>query len=180
MPNGRKLQREDVQTGLDENKVYLIQNETDKSFVTPWFQRRAICECNRITKGLIEGQSGEQQLKSENVKVYANDMDSFRIIVNATVSHIFFSWVFGFSGKVEIKAPLHVRNKYIKMIKEAYVELMKLTLEQKNAHGRRPVLHWMMTISTFVMPLPETSKQTKRGRPSKNKDYIVTFDLKNM
>lgn len=61
----------------------------------------------------------------EDVKVYANDMDSFRIIVNTTVSHIFFSWVFDFGGKVKIKAPLHVRNEYIEMINQAYVGLLE-------------------------------------------------------
>ncbi len=61
----------------------------------------------------------------EDVKVYANDMDSFRIIVNTTVSHIFFSWVFGFGGKVKIKAPLDVRNGYVEMINKAYIDLTK-------------------------------------------------------
>ncbi len=60
----------------------------------------------------------------EDVKVYANDMDSFRIIVNTTVSHIFFSWVFGFGGKVRIKAPLNVRNRYIEMVNKVYIDIL--------------------------------------------------------
>lgn len=59
----------------------------------------------------------------EDVKVYANDMTSFRIIVHTTVSHIFFSWVFGFCGRVKIKGPLEVKNEYIKMVKSTATEL---------------------------------------------------------
>lgn len=55
----------------------------------------------------------------EGVKVYANDMTSFRIIVNVMVSHIFYSWVFGFGGKVKIKAPLDIKADYAKMVREA-------------------------------------------------------------
>lgn len=53
------------------------------------------------------------------VKVYANDMESFRIIVNVTVSHIFYSWVFGFGGKVKIKAPADVKAEYDDMLRVA-------------------------------------------------------------
>lgn len=52
----------------------------------------------------------------EDIKVYANDMDSFRIIAKLAVSHIFYSWVFGFGGKMKIKAPVDVRNEYIRML----------------------------------------------------------------
>jgi predicted DNA-binding transcriptional regulator YafY len=55
----------------------------------------------------------------ESVKVYANDMESFRIIVKVSVSHIFFSWIFGFGGKVKIKAPLNVKEAYAQMVRHA-------------------------------------------------------------
>lgn len=61
----------------------------------------------------------------KDVKVYANDMNSFRIIVNTAVSHIFFSWVFGFGGKVKIKSPLDVKHEYMKMVNKAYVDLLE-------------------------------------------------------
>ena len=50
---------------------------------------------------------------------YANDMKSFRAVVNVAVSHIFFSWVFGFGGKVKIKGPTEIKNKYIEMLDQA-------------------------------------------------------------
>lgn len=55
----------------------------------------------------------------EDVQVYANDMDSFRIIVNTAVNHIFYSWIFGFGGKVKIKAPIIVKEDYAKMVRQA-------------------------------------------------------------
>ena len=55
----------------------------------------------------------------ESVKIYANDMESFRIIVKVSVSHIFFSWIFGFGGKVKIKSPASVKEDYAQMVKHA-------------------------------------------------------------
>ena len=55
----------------------------------------------------------------EDVTTYANDMTSFRAIVNIATSHIFYSWVFGFCGKVKIKGPEAVKQKYLEMIKSA-------------------------------------------------------------
>lgn len=54
----------------------------------------------------------------ENVKILANDMDSFRIIVYIKTNHIFYSWIFGFCGKVKIKSPDSVKQHYAKMIQE--------------------------------------------------------------
>lgn len=55
----------------------------------------------------------------ENVITYANDMTSFRAIVNIAVSNVFYSWVFGFDGKVKIKAPENVKESYSRMIRAA-------------------------------------------------------------
>ena len=55
----------------------------------------------------------------EDVTTYANDMTSFRAVVNIAVSHVFYSWVFGFGGKVKIKGPESVRSEYIKMLNAA-------------------------------------------------------------
>jgi predicted DNA-binding transcriptional regulator YafY len=61
----------------------------------------------------------------EDIQVYANDMESFRIIVNTAINHIFYSWVFGFGGKVRIKAPIDVRNGYIEMVGKIYAGLLE-------------------------------------------------------
>lgn len=41
-------------------------------------------------------------------------------------------------------------------------ELMKLTLEQKLAHGGHPVLRWMMDNILFALILQETLKLTRK------------------
>ena len=41
----------------------------------------------------------------KDVHVLANDMKSFRAIVSTATGPVFYSWVFGFSGSVSIKAP---------------------------------------------------------------------------
>ena len=55
----------------------------------------------------------------EDVTTYANDMKSFRVIADVAVSHIFYSWVFGFGGKVKIKEPESVKQHYREMIQSA-------------------------------------------------------------
>lgn len=50
-------------------------------------------------------------------------MESFRAVANVAVSHVFYSWVFGFCGKVKIKGPETVKEKYDEMIKKAYNSL---------------------------------------------------------
>ncbi len=55
----------------------------------------------------------------EDVTTYAYDMTSFRAVVNVAVNHVFFSWVFGFGGKVRIKSPSEINEKYRAMLTEA-------------------------------------------------------------
>lgn len=55
------------------------------------------------------------------VKPTRIDKDSFRATVNVAVNHVFFSWVFGFCGKVRIAAPTGVTEHYVKMLKDAMI-----------------------------------------------------------
>lgn len=61
----------------------------------------------------------------DELQTFANDMESFRAVVNVSISRVFFSWVFGFEGKVKIKSPDNVRNEYLKMIKKVYEDEVK-------------------------------------------------------
>lgn len=61
----------------------------------------------------------------EDVVTYTNDMESFRVVVNVTVNHIFYSWVFGFGGKVKIGGPETVKKEYENMVEKAYENLKK-------------------------------------------------------
>lgn len=55
----------------------------------------------------------------EDVLTYANDMTSFRAVVNVAVSHVFYSWVFGFGGKVKIRGPENIKEHYNEMLMSA-------------------------------------------------------------
>lgn len=59
----------------------------------------------------------------EGVTTYANDMMSFRAVVNIAVSHVFYSWVFGFGGKVKIKGPENIKEEYAEMLRAAVTGL---------------------------------------------------------
>ena len=54
-----------------------------------------------------------------DVQVLANDMKSFRVLVNTSVGSVFYSWIFGFRGKVLIKAPEEVKAEYAQMVRDA-------------------------------------------------------------
>lgn len=55
----------------------------------------------------------------EDVTTYENDESSFRAVVNVAVSHVFYSWVFGFGGKVKIAGPADVKDRYAELLREA-------------------------------------------------------------
>lgn len=52
----------------------------------------------------------------KDVEVLANDMKSFRAIVTTATGPVFYSWIFGFGGKVSIKAPGRVKEEYSSMV----------------------------------------------------------------
>ena len=52
----------------------------------------------------------------EDVEVLAYDMTSFHIIVDVEVSQVFFGWLFGFAGQVQIIGPEEVKEEYKSMI----------------------------------------------------------------
>lgn len=54
-----------------------------------------------------------------NVQTYAGDLQNFRVIEEVAVGTIFYNWIFGFAGKVRIKAPENVKEQYRKMIERA-------------------------------------------------------------
>ena len=84
-----------------------------------------ICD-NSVMDAIIDRFGGD-------VTVYANNMDSFRIIVNTVISHVFFSWVFGFGGKVKIKAPMDVRSRYIEIVNKAYADIFPALDKEQNS-----------------------------------------------
>ena len=55
----------------------------------------------------------------KDVTVFAHDMHSFRVVVNTSVGSVFYSWVFGFRGRVSIKSPEEVKNEYAQMVSDA-------------------------------------------------------------
>ena len=57
-----------------------------------------------------------------DVTTYAYDMENFRAEVEVAVSNVFFSWVFGFGGKVRINGPKEVKEQYKKMVIKAAEE----------------------------------------------------------
>ena len=55
----------------------------------------------------------------ENIEITEAATENFRITVNVATSHIFYSWIFGFGGKVKILGPDMVREEYVAMLDKA-------------------------------------------------------------
>lgn len=54
-----------------------------------------------------------------DVTTYACDQHSFRVVAEVAVGTVFYNWIFGFQGKVKIKAPDSVREEYKKLVLKA-------------------------------------------------------------
>ena len=72
-----------------------------------------------IVCSLLGYDSGSVEVFGKDVTVLANDMKSFRAVVSTAVGPVFYSWVFGFGGKVSIKSPEDVKKSYAAMVKQA-------------------------------------------------------------
>ena len=94
--------------GFDINEYI---NTTFRMFNSEHVEVELICS-NDVMDSIIDR-------FGEDVTTYAYDLESFRAVVNIAVSHIFYSWVFGFGGKVKIKGPAEVKEKYAEMLNAA-------------------------------------------------------------
>ena len=86
-------------------------NTTFRMFNSEHAEVELICD-NEVMDSIIDRFGAD-------VTTYANDMTSFRAVVNVAINHVFYSWVFGFGGKVKIKGPEDVRKKYMEMLLSA-------------------------------------------------------------
>ena len=86
-------------------------NTTFRMFNSDHIEVELICD-NSVMDSIIDR-------FGEDVVTYANDMTSFRAVVKVAVNHVFYSWIFGFGGKVKIKTPVKVKDEYIAMLNAA-------------------------------------------------------------
>ena len=59
----------------------------------------------------------------EKVKATPVDDEGFQLTAEVSTSHIFYSWIFGFGGKVRIVGPESVKEEYKAMVKKAMAGL---------------------------------------------------------
>ncbi len=52
----------------------------------------------------------------KDVTTYAYDMENFRVETDVVPGTVFYSWVFGFGGKVVINGPADVKEQYKEMV----------------------------------------------------------------
>ena len=98
--------------GFDVNEHI---NTTFRMFNSPHAEVELICD-NNVMDSIID-RFGEE------VSTCPYDQHSFKAVVNIAVSNVFFSWVFGFGGKVKINSPAHVKAQYADMLRTAVTSL---------------------------------------------------------
>lgn len=64
----------------------------------------------------------------EDVTVLAYDMTSFRLHVDVSVSPTFYGWLFGFCGKIQILGPEHIKQEYVRLVEQAYLQNIAKTI----------------------------------------------------
>ena len=76
-------------------------------------RRSVLLECANDVMDAVIDRFGK------DVNVTENSESTFNISVDIVPSHIFYSWVFGFDGKVKIIAPTDVKQGYRDMVGRA-------------------------------------------------------------
>lgn len=99
--------------GFDVNKYI---NTTFRMYNAPRKEVELVCD-NGVMDAIIDR-------FGPDVETYACDQQNFRVIAEVAVGTVFFNWIFGFSGKVRIKAPEDVKEQYKDQVFKA-AELLK-------------------------------------------------------
>ena len=74
-----------------------------------------ICS-NNVTDAIIDR-------FSENVEIFAFDMEHFKVDAQVAVNNGLYSWIVGFGGLVKIRGPEDVKEKYMLFVKTAFKAL---------------------------------------------------------
>jgi predicted DNA-binding transcriptional regulator YafY len=98
--------------GFDVNEHI---NTTFRMFNSTHAEVELICD-NDVMDSIVD-RFGEE------VSTCPYDQQSFKAIVNIAVSNVFYSWVFGFGGKVKISSPDSVKERYAEMLRAAVLGL---------------------------------------------------------
>ena len=99
--------------GFDVSKYI---NTTFRMYNAPRREVELVCD-NGLMDAIIDR-------FGPNVETYACDQQNFRVIAEVAVGTVFFNWIFGFNGKVRIKAPEDVKEQYKEQVLKA-AELIK-------------------------------------------------------
>lgn len=110
-------------TILSDDAVPRSDNFSESEYVNTMFRMfskkpeivELVCD-NEIMDSIIDK-------FGENVKTYVYDTSSFKVRIEIAATHVFYSWVFGFCGRVKIISPKNVKDEYEKMIKDAAANL---------------------------------------------------------
>lgn len=94
--------------GFDVNKYI---NTTFRMYNAPRKEVELVCD-NGVMDAIIDR-------FGPDVETYACDQQNFRVIAEVAIGTVFFNWIFGFGGKVRIKAPEDVKDEYRQLILNA-------------------------------------------------------------
>ena len=80
---------------------------------------RDIDDADDIPEELIQVEDAILDKFGKDVTTYAYDMENFRVETDVVPGTVFYSWVFGFGGKVVINGPAEVKEQYKELVLKA-------------------------------------------------------------
>lgn len=110
-----RIDQKEVSSTPEDFDIDEYINTTFRMFNSKHEEVELLCD-NHVMDSIID-RFGED-IQVENV-----DEEHFCTCVKIAVNHVFFSWVFGFGGKVKIKGPNSVKEEYLKMLQAGLQQL---------------------------------------------------------
>ena len=84
--NNRKFNAKNVDDTRTKDNIVFVQEPIEEAY-------------EHLFGAAVERYNARQKRADRKINTsYANDMTSFRAVVDVATSHVFYSWVFGFGG----------------------------------------------------------------------------------
>ena len=102
--------------GLPKNfSMSKFLNTTFRMYGTEYRSVSLLCD-NDVVDAILDRFGNTTKLTPENDK-------HFKVVVDVAVSNVFYSWIFGFDGKVKITGPRDIQKEYRNMVQKALADL---------------------------------------------------------
>ena len=90
----------------------------------------------------------------DDIEIRKNTKTTSIVTLDVVVSHVFFSWVFGFGGLVKIKTPTNIKKSFSEFIKTTYDIVSTCLLYTSNSVKTMPAYDPDAEVSSLIFTIP--------------------------